>query len=1813
MNISDYILKEILYADKKIEVVRALRGDSQQTPFILKVLQKDATSSLQHEYELFRHLKKKEVQGIVSPNSLILQHDSSLLELENIPGKLLEDFIKDHPLDLKTFFRIALQLVEIIANLHHANIIHKDIKPSNFIIDPETLQVTLLDLRISTQLSTMNQEYINPHLLQGTLAYISPEQTGRINRPIDYRTDFYSLGIMFYQMLTGELPFQTEGALELVYSHIAKIPPMVTEKNPQVPTVLAEMVEKLLAKMPEDRYKSAFGLKNDLKKCEAYWASTGNIPHFKLGETDLPSHLNISHRLYGRSASVKLLLESFDKVSQGQKKLMLVTGYSGIGKTSLVSEVHKPISRQKGYYVAGKYDQVQRSTPYSGFLNALQGLIEHTLADTEENLTQLKTELLQNIGNLGPLIAEVFPSIELIIGKQALVPEEDYKEIRNLFNIAMKKLIQTFATEAHPLVMFVDDLQWADVASLKLIEYLLKEKDIRYFLIIGAYRDNEVDIGHPLLMTIQELQKTPYLVEALSLDPLQLGDVELLLTDTFGQTSSPLKALTEQIMQKTNGNPFFINQFLKNLYRNSLIYFSHQKGQWEWDIEKINQQDITDNVVDLLRNSLKKLSPSVQETLKVAACIGHTFDLALLANMGNRKISSVAADLWEAMRLELIVPLNETYKLIGSIGNENEELENSLASKIKYRFIHDRVQQAAYFLISEQEKRQLHLKIGHTLLAVKKTQGKEAVDDALFDIVNHINLGKEYISQMERKLEIAKLNCKAGYKAIESSAFDQAQKYFEEGLALLGENCWEKHHSLTFELYFATIKSYYLNKEFDEVLKLVQQTLPKTIQPLEKGLLYNQVVQLYADQGKLLESLQAGIKTLSLFGVEFPTLDPVVVPKKPSIKLFMRKGLDDFFRRIYMHIIDKYIPMLDNLPKFIGSFILKFSFLLLKVLCLINKITYQTVEKEVEKIHTQLNRYTTKQLLDLPLMTDPVKIETVKLLGQMVATSYMAAPRLLPIFTCLIIKLTLQYGNSPDSAFGYACYAIVLTIFKHGIDESCKMAELAEALMYRISNRILPDVVHATAITFVWKRNLPEVRAVLADSYSIAMERGLWDTACRSMYAYMTLGFFMGINLQQQETEMNKGKKIILKNKQQAMYYWGEAFYQFVCNLLGSTSNPLELELTDYDNPSRKILLTPGSTVNKSVICKGYILKSLLAYIFLDFNKALENADIAIDFLDASPAMPLITTLNLAHTLTLTALYPTVDDSTQQQFMKKILENKSEIEEWATNAPTTYTANLLLINAEYCKVLKKFDEAAKYYEQAIEAAEKNNLLHIACLVYECMARFHLASQNLSQARVYMNKAYVAYKAWGAVAKCKALERDYAEWLDKPKEDSNILLLKENLSSGSLSVSSNSLLDVIAILEANQTIASETELDQVVGKLLYIVLENTGAQHALLLREHEEKWSVEGAASYLHQQFILNESVNQGDTEEVMPSKLINYVTRTRKPLIIEDVSKHEQASMDNYIHHAQPKSLLMLPIFYRNKLRRILYLENTLLTSAFTPRHLQVLEILIGQASITLENAYLIVEYKRAKEQAESGNRVKSEFLANISHELRTPLNAVIGYTEIVQDELQTLNGLDSQAASLQKVLDSSRHLLDLIDQLLDITKIEMGKLDVLAEEIDVKEFMEKIEVIVSPLMKENNNILQFKLGPEVKKITADPLKLRQVLLNLISNAVKFTKEGKISVETKLLSPKDNSSSGKVQFSVSDTGIGMDEAEFDKLFKLFSQVDASSTRKYGGTGLGLYLTRRLVEMQGGEITVQSKKGEGSCFAVILPIDVEGKE
>jgi predicted ATPase/serine phosphatase RsbU (regulator of sigma subunit)/tRNA A-37 threonylcarbamoyl transferase component Bud32 len=858
----NYKIEEKIHETKYTEIYRALKPEN-GISVILKILKNEFPSPeliarLRKEYQI---LSQVDSPHVIKVYSLEQSGNHHAIVVEDIGGISLKDHFKGK-LELAEFFKIAILMVKAIEDVHKQNIIHKDINPSNFIFNPTTNTSKLIDFGISTTFTRENNVLENPNILEGTLNYISPEQTGRMNRSIDYRTDFYSLGITFYEFLTGKLPFDFSDPMELVHSHIARQPIPPSEFDSSIPIPVSDLIMKLISKTAEERYLSSFGLRYDLE------ILSSGILHYQdtfpsLATKDASDKFQIPQKLYGREKEIETLLSAFERVSEsgyeGGNEFLLVSGYSGIGKSSLVSEIYKPITEKRGFFITGKFDQFQRNIPYSAIVNAFRGLIRQILTEREEILQIWKEKLLTAFDSKGQVVADVIPEIELIVGKQPLVPELPSAESRNRFNMVFQDFIRVFCSKNHPLVIFLDDLQWADSATLKLIELIMTDSDINYLFLIGAYRDNEVNSTHPFSMMLDDLKKNSVLIQELSLTPLHTKHIEQIVADTLHSTVEHIRPIAALIENKTGGNPFFVNEFLKTLYSENLLRFEIsdsdrqiQISPWKWNIEQIKSKGLTDNVVHLLVGNLRKLSDIAQDILQLASCIGNQFDLRTISIISEIPEMQIFEDLLEPIQTGLVFTLSKF----------NKDL-----LIMDCKFAHDRVQQAAYSLIDESSKKFFHLKIGRLLLA---NTPKDLIEEKIFDIVNQLNQALDAIDDEEEKLTLAELNLIAGRKAKNSNAESTALKHFTIGLSILPENSWKDHYNLSFQLHKETAYIEYTTGNFERGKELFATTLKNAISNLDKAEIFSIEMNLYMTTGNFKRGIESGLNALKILGLDLP-------------------------------------------------------------------------------------------------------------------------------------------------------------------------------------------------------------------------------------------------------------------------------------------------------------------------------------------------------------------------------------------------------------------------------------------------------------------------------------------------------------------------------------------------------------------------------------------------------------------------------------------------------------------------------------------------------------------------------------------------------------------------------------------------------------------------------------------------------------------------------------------------------------------------------------------------------------------------------
>ncbi|WP_438015488.1 ATP-binding sensor histidine kinase [Sorangium sp. So ce315] len=820
---------------------------------------------LKREHEITRKL---DLNGVVKVHDLEVRGDQAALVLEHFEGRSLRAVIDDHGhVGPAAAIQLALQLADTLGAIHDRNIIHNDVTPSNILVDRALGTSRLTAFSIASLLPAERATVYDPLSSGGgTLHYMSPEQTGRMNRSVDFRSDYYALGVTLYELTTGHLPFETTDPMELVHCHIAKTPVPPHQVRSSVPEALSEVIMKLLSKTAEARYQSAYGLRADLEACLAMQESGRPASGFVIGQKDRPNRLQVSQRLYGRQEEVAALMSAFRDIhaSGASSELLLIAGHPGVGKSSIVSEIHKPIAKEGGYFASGKFDQLARNIPYASVIAALRELVRQLLTESQGELAAWKTRILAAVSPNGQVVADVIPEIALIIGEQPPVPALGPVETRNRFNITFQRFIGAIASRRRGLVLFLDDLQWADTGSLNLIRVLLEDVDVRHLLLIGAYRDSEVDDAHPLMMTLSALQKSQARVRTLSLRPLEREHVEQLVSDTLGSPREACRTLSDIIFSRTEGNPLFIIQQLTSIYREGHLRFDPQRGAWQWSAADIARASAAESVIALMILRVRSLAGPTQRVVMLAACIGNQFDLRLLSLLHQKDMRATDEDLWPALEAGLIVPVDSSYRIA-------RFLDDADGGSVALKFLHDRVQQAAYRLLQDGERKRIHLELGHLML---RDTPSGSIEERIHEIVSHLNMSAELIVDRQQRHEAAALNLKAGQKARRGAAYGPGVQCLRAAAAFLPDDAWETDHALSLAIYTDLVELEYLTINFENAEKYARVVEARARDVLEKIRVYETRIQFYISQNRMQDAIDMALSVLAMLDVTLSASPP---------------------------------------------------------------------------------------------------------------------------------------------------------------------------------------------------------------------------------------------------------------------------------------------------------------------------------------------------------------------------------------------------------------------------------------------------------------------------------------------------------------------------------------------------------------------------------------------------------------------------------------------------------------------------------------------------------------------------------------------------------------------------------------------------------------------------------------------------------------------------------------------------------------------------------------------------------------------------
>ncbi|MBW4505231.1 MAG: AAA family ATPase [Scytonematopsis contorta HA4267-MV1] len=1820
VSVYGYQLNEQLYNGSRTFVYRGFR-EIDAKPVVVKLMKNHYPSfsellQFRNQYTIAKNLN---LPGIIQTYSLEPYQNGYALVMEDFGGISLKEYFTSYMETLHVtslhleFLQIAISLCDTLDILIRNRIIHKDIKPANILINPETKQVKLIDFSISSLLARETQNLMNPNVLEGTLGYLSPEQTGRMNRGIDYRSDFYSLGVTFYELLTGELPFQSDDAMELVHCHIAKQSPLVHKINPEIPIVLSSIIAKLMAKNAENRYQSALGLKYDLETCLQQLKYFGKIESFQIAQRDICEKFIIPEKLYGRKKEVKTLLEAFGRVArpkdikayQGNSELMLVAGFSGIGKTVIINEIHKPIVRQRGYFIKGKFDQFNRNIPLSAFVQAFRDLMGQLLSESDTQLSTWRDKILQALGNNGQVIIEVIPELEKIIGQQPPALELSGNAAQNLFNLLFQKFIQVFTTKDHPLVIFLDDLQWADSASLKLMKLLISESEDGYLLLIGAYRDNEVSAAHPLMLSLKEISKSAAIINTITLAPLDEASLNQLVADTLICPVEIALPLTQLVYQKTRGNPFFSAQFLKALYEDGLIQFDLDEGIWQCDISRIKALALTDDVVEFMALQLQKLPYSTQNVLKLAACIGNQFDLATLAVVSEQSESETAANLWKALQEGLILPTSEVYKFY--VGRETHDAA-FLSEVLSYKFLHDRVQQAAYSLIPEDQKQSTHLKIGQLLLSNTPIEERE---EKIFGIVNQFNYGLDATAEETECHQLAQLNLIAGRKAKAATAYEVATRYLNTGIDLLSSNSWQVHYELILALYTEATEVAHLSGEFEQVEQKAETVLKWGRSLLDKVKVYEIRILSCIAQNKLLGALQIGRDVLELLGITFS--------EKPN------QG---------------------------------------------------DIQSELVKTQLNLGDKCIKDLVNLPPMTNPEMLTAMRILAVMFSPAYLAAPELMLLVVFKKVNLSIQHGNADLSAFAYANYGTILCGLVGDIESGYQFGQLALQVLALASTKEqkAKTLYMVNGLVKPWREHIRETVHSFEDAYQSGLETGDLEWASYSAYYHSQHSYFLGKELSSLDREMANYGASLAKMKQETASELNSMFRQCVVNLMGNTVNPFLIVGDIFD---ARIMLPKFQQANhRTALCKLYLNQLMLTYLFDYYDQAVDTALKTEEHLDGVTGMLIVPTFYFYSSLAQLAVMSNASKFARQPTVDKIAENQEKMKQWASHAPMNFQHKFDLVEAERYRVLSQWVEASELYDKAIAGAKENEYIQEEGLGNELAAKFYLGWGKEKVAQAYMQEAYYCYAHWGAKAKTDDLEKRYPQLLAPILQtkrsrfhlsetrfstlDASSFLHQSIQTTRSSSTSLSEALDFATILKVSQILSSEIRLEQLVSTLMQVVMENAGAKKAVLLLPKDGNLAIEAITNTDEGLKLLSVPF---ENSQLIPCMLVNYIKRSLTTVVLDNATIQNDFIADPYLIRVKPKSILCTPILNQGKLIGLLYLENQLTIGVFTHERLEIIQLLCTQAAISLENARLYQESQDYAQQTRDYAKQLEQLLqdlqqtqlqmvqnekmatlgnlvAGVAHEINNPIGFLTGSINNAEEYIQDLfDHIQSyQQHHHNPVPEVTKHAEEIDLEYLseDLPKL-MGSMRVATERIkdistslrtfsradtaekvacNIHEGIESTLLILKYRLKPNNKRPAIKVLTEYGKL---PLvkcflgQLNQVFMNILANAIDVFDaacEGKVFAEIQANSQRitiltEFSSDQKTAvIRIKDNGTGMPEDVKERIFDhLFTTKEVGK-----GTGLGLAIARQIIEeTHGGKLSCNSVLNEGTEFVIEIPL------
>lgn len=1456
IEVPNYYELSLIHEGKRTNIYRA--KDSAGSPVILKVLHPGAHSyeeilRFEQEYENTRSISMK---TSVSARTMIEFSSTMAIVFEDFGAVPLSQYIRGRRLSVKDFLDLALRITHCISDLHLCRMIHRDINPTNIGVNMSTSEVKIFDFGIALRFGQLT----GGSMFEGTPAYLAPEQSGKMNRPVDYRADYYSAGVLFYEMLAGELPFNSHDPVELVHFHIAREPVSLHDRDPDIPRPLSDIVQKLLAKNADGRYQSSEGLLYDLTRCAELERDHGYIPSFRIAEKDFSSIFRITSHMYGREKEISLLRNSFNWVKNGHIEMVLVAGEAGIGKSKIVKELEREVITSGGFFLESACDEFNRNTPYHCVRGLIASFVGQILVKPRAAIEGWRAKLA-SIGENASLINEIIPEFRALTGDQR-IEEKDSLEKEICTKIALQQLVSQMATAETPLVFVIENIHWIDSASLVFLHLLMATKEHRYVLIIGSYRDSEVNPSHPLMLTVNEINQSGSApVQEFHVRKLDIEDIARIAADTLKTDVQSVKHLADEIFVKTGGNPFFVNEFLQSLNDDGLVQCDTVTGEWTWNLPGVKAKPFTVNMVDLLSNEIRHLDPAIREPLIFAASIGYSFSLDLLGAVCLRPRDYILNS--------IRVALDE-----GLLRRDADG----------YSFAHERIRQAALSFLNDDQQQVIHRQIGHYLLA----NPPDASDARFFEVVNHLDYSVPLVIDRNEKLFLSRLNLEAGRKSKESAAYRISLRYYITGIRLLTENCWADEYELTRDLYLGAVETSMYCGDFVQMHHYIGLVDIKALKLSDRARLYELKIQAFSAQNKPADAVEAGLYALGFLGIH------------------MRKRPGKFETALMM-----------------------------------GKLFLRSLISSPEKKKAHLN--------DKKLKCACALLHAVS------RAAFLYNSNLYRALLARHALISLRSGICESTPSVFAQFGSILA----SEGKLKKAQRFGKSALARITGSAWQRIESTVSLYYNAGISLPEDFEVkMLEIYREAVDREQFETAGLAAYTYCMHLFLSGKNLNKVLAVVRAQRSAVVELKQHQLLELFTSFENALVRLTGEESTvPCEdskgaapalisFVFNEYAQAGEQMISDPVRCERYLFTTSNYTLRyyEALSFSFLDRNFFTERS------------------------------------------LAKLLQTHRIISSARRGADPLAEGRCFLLRARFFALRGVTAKAETYFEKAVEFFQKNNRADELAVACEMAADwYHHAGKNRI-ARAFIRDAYRNYAKWGAYGKCAQLAARYEESIDRA-------LFRDAMNAGAENETeqflNSDIAETGAIIQLSQALSGEIKYSKLIDRMMKIMMENSGASRAFLVLESDGAQTIE-AESWMEDSIrtqIASLRVDEQSAER-FPLSVINYVSRTRQLLVLDNASNSDKFSSDAYIAKNKVMSLLCLPVVAREKMAGLICLENRTLEGLFSPDRIRVLELISSQAAISIQNSKLYDQLEEYSKKLEDKVRERMREVEKVNENL---------------------------------------------------------------------------------------------------------------------------------------------------------------------------------------------------------------------------------